>query len=374
MADHALVSAIIADLMTAQSNCALYSPAHETVLHYTRKAAFSMGEAWDDAGELALTVLGSSLFIGDDKFTGKGAHIAGFLRKLRRKGVEKVIFRDGLDAPELTGFVTGIAMAEGKPASTDHVAVGVVEIKVAGGGGGTDVSALMDEEIAKLKQVHADFARFGRLDMVGVEDIVAGFLTTLKQESNVLKVVSPVKSYSEYTFTHTSNVSVLSIFQAQSLGVKGEALHEVGMAGLLHDFGKMFVPTGILEKPGKLTDEEFEIMRNHTVYGARYLSALDDVPGMAVIAAYEHHMKFNGTGYPDTLRRDRHQHIIAQIISVADFYDALRTDRPYRKALPVPTVIKFMREGYGTDFNPILVDNFVKTLTEIGAFTDAPQG
>jgi HD-GYP domain-containing protein (c-di-GMP phosphodiesterase class II) len=134
------------------------------------------------------------------------------------------------------------------------------------------------------------------------------------------------------------------------------------------------VPNEILDKPGKLDDREWDIMRNHTVYGATYLSSMQDVPKLAVIAAYEHHMKFDGTGYPEPLRRGRQQHIISQIVAISDFFDALRTERPYRKALEPPVVIGIMEESKEKDFNPVLVDNFLRALEEVGGLpAPAPQ-
>jgi HD-GYP domain-containing protein (c-di-GMP phosphodiesterase class II) len=205
--------------------------------------------------------------------------------------------------------------------------------------------------------------------MVGLEDVVVSFITTLKQEANVLKVVSPIKSHSEYTYAHNTNVAVLSIFQAETLGVQHDLLHDIGMAGLLHDIGKMFVASEVLEKEAKLNDEEWVQMKKHPVYGAMYLATLPDIPKYALVAAYEHHMKFNGLGYPATRRKGRTQHIISQIIAISDFFDALRTDRPYRKALDVPVIVGIMNDSSGKDFNPLLVENFLRSLKKVSVLS-----
>ena len=231
-----------------------------------------------------------------------------------------------------------------------------------------DVSSVIDEDIEKLKEIDEELSKFGQMNMVGLEDVVASFISTMKEEANVLRVISPVKSFSNYTFTHTTNVTLLSVFQAESLGMKGDVLHEIGLAGLLHDVGKMYVPKEILDKPGKLTDEEFDVIRSHTTLGAKYLAGFEDVPKLGVIAAYEHHMKYNGTGYPDSIRRDRHQHIVSQIIAVADFYEALRAERPYRAGMETRKILGFMEEGAGTDFNPLLVNNFIRALREVSEY------
>lgn len=365
MSDH--VTGIITDFMTALSNCSLYSSGHESVAEHSERAVRGMGRFFDEADDLSFTILGESFLVNDIRYKGRSAHLTSFMKRLRRNGIEKVVFKKGISGRELAAFISSLASASAVPKSMPHIAIGMMEVRFAEGEG-ADVSSLVEEEVEKLREVDEELTKFKRLNMVGLEEIVANFISTMKQEANVLKVISPLKSFSNYTFNHTTNVTILSIFQAESLGIKGDILHEIGIAGLLHDVGKMFVPKEVLDKPGKLTDEEFDLMRSHTVLGAKYLAGQEDVPKLGVIAAYEHHMKFNGTGYPDSIRRDRRQHIISQIISVADFFEALRAERPYRKGMETKVIIGFMEEGVGTDFNPLLIKNFVRTLKEVRAF------
>jgi HD-GYP domain-containing protein (c-di-GMP phosphodiesterase class II) len=361
-------STVISHIITALSNCALYSSEHSAVGAYSRRAVDDMAPFFEDGGDLSFTILGDSLFVNEDKVPDKSGHITKFVKVLRRKGVEKVIFTSSIEPGELAAFVESMASASKVPASTGSLKVGVVEVRLSTGEG-VDISSVMDEDIEKLREVHEGLSKFKTLDMVGLEDIVASFISTFRQEANALNIISPLKTYDDYTFTHTANVSVLSIFQAQSVGIQGEMLHEVGLAGLLHDVGKQFVPLEILNKPGKLDDREWDYMRNHTVLGAKYLSSLKDSPKLAIIAAYEHHLKFDGSGYPVTQRRDKNQHLISQIIAISDFFDALRTERPYRKAMPIEKIVSIMEEGTGSDFNPVLVKNFVRTLIQVGEFT-----
>ncbi|HJW29966.1 MAG TPA: HD domain-containing phosphohydrolase, partial [Saprospiraceae bacterium] len=96
-----------------------------------------------------------------------------------------------------------------------------------------------------------------------------------------------------------------------------------------------------------------------------YLCALPDVPKLAMIAAFEHHMRFDGNGYPSTRRKNNKQHIVSQMVAIADFFDALRTERPYRKAMDIAMIIGLMKEGVGKEFNPLLVENFCAGLDRI---------
>ncbi|MHB8881251.1 MAG: HD-GYP domain-containing protein [Thermodesulfovibrionales bacterium] len=355
------ISELIGHLMTAISSCSLYSEIHPVVREFSVKALDILAGLY--AGDsINITLIGDSLIFNDIPFVEKGVHISNFIKRLKRKKIDRIIIKRSPDIGEVLSFVISLTGREKVP-STDHISVGVIEIRLKGSG--TDAAALLDSGISKVRETLSGLTRFRKLDMVGLEDAVIDFLSVLKKELNVLRIVSPVKSHNEYTYVHATNVSVLTIFQAEALGFKGENLRDIGLAGLLHDVGKMFVSNTVLDKQGKLDEEEWNEMRMHPVYGALYLSKLPDTQPLAAIVAFEHHMKYNGTGYPDTKRSGRNQHIVSQMVAIADFFDALRTERPYRKPLPVPAIISMMQEGSGKDFNPMLVENFLSSLSLI---------
>jgi response regulator RpfG family c-di-GMP phosphodiesterase len=129
----------------------------------------------------------------------------------------------------------------------------------------------------------------------------------------------------------------------------------------------MFVPAEVLDKRTQLDLHEWNSMKRHPIYGARYLSTLHDVPKLAIIVAFEHHIKFDGSGYPDPGHGGKGQHPISQMVALSDFFDALRTERPYRKPVEVGSIVNLLKEGAGKDFNPFLVDNFIGALRAINA-------
>lgn len=355
----------IADIMTAVSNCSLYSKNHPSVRHLSENAVKTLEELYSD-DTVDLTILGDSIIFNNVPFTGKTVHMLNFMKKLRRKGIEKIVFAKGVTTDELMSLISELTLSDKVSAAYEHISTGAVQVKLKAEG--TGVETIVEENRSKVKEVYHGLSRFKSIDMVGLEDVVISFISTLRKEANVLNLVSPVKSYSEYTYAHTTNVAVLSMFQAEALGLKGEILHDIGLAGLLHDVGKMLIPREIIDKQAKLTKAEWLEIERHPVNGAILLSSLPDVPDVAVIATYEHHMKFNGSGYPDTKRRGKKQHLISQIISIADFFDALRTERSYRKALSVPIIMGLIKESAGRDFNPLLVENFFNAFRKIRAF------
>jgi HD-GYP domain-containing protein (c-di-GMP phosphodiesterase class II) len=133
------------------------------------------------------------------------------------------------------------------------------------------------------------------------------------------------------------------------------------MAGLLHDLGKVKVPADILNKPGKLTDEERAVMNSHTTEGARLILEAEEQLDLAAVVAYEHHIRIDGKGYPK-LRYQRDCHEASNLVHVCDVFDALRTHRPYREAWPTERALKIIEEGAGPEFDARIAVAFVQMM------------
>jgi HD-GYP domain-containing protein (c-di-GMP phosphodiesterase class II) len=352
---------LIAYVMTALSKYTLYSKEHPAIRSISEKAVDLLKELYREE-KFSLAVLGENLVVNDAPFALKSIHLNSFMNRLLRNGIDKIVITEGATAGEIQGFISELARNEGISGTYPHIATGIVEVKTKSDH--LALSAMMDENRSRVKETFQGVSRSRTLDMRELENSVLSFISTLRQGINVLRLISPVKSHSEYTFAHATNVAVLSLFQAESLGLKGELLHDICIAGLLHDIGKIFVSVELIDKQTKLDETEWGKMKSHPFYGALYLSKLPDTPKIAVIAAYEHHMRFDGKGYPDTKKRNKKQHIISQIIAVSDFFDALRTERSYRKALEVPVITGIMKEAAGKDLNPVLVENFFRVLVK----------
>jgi HD-GYP domain-containing protein (c-di-GMP phosphodiesterase class II) len=129
----------------------------------------------------------------------------------------------------------------------------------------------------------------------------------------------------------------------------------------MHDAGKLFIPGEILNKPGKLTEKERTIIESHTTKGARYIIGLENIPRIAVLGALEHHIKYDGTGYP-LIRKNWNPNLVSQMIAVADVFDALRSRRSYSEPKSTEQIISILTKEKGTAFNPFLVDHFIKLL------------
>lgn len=358
-------SKFLSYIVAAMAQCSLYSNEHPAVVDLSDKAFALLDELYFN-DSLSITLLGGTFIFNDMNISEKGIYMEKFMKRLKTKGIEKIIIRKGIRTEELTRFITRMASREERPISSDHIVVGTVHVKFTSAE--EDASTIMDTNIPRLKDIFQDVSRFKKLDIAGLEDAVLGFISAIKKEANVLRILSHVKSHSEYTYVHSSNVAVLTLFQAEHLGLKGENLREAGIAGLLHDAGKMFVSKEVLQKQTGLNEVEWNEIKRHPFYGAMYLSSFDDISRLAMVVAFEHHLKFDGSGYPDTKWRSRKQHIVSQIVAISDSFDVLRINKPYGEGLEVNTLVGFLKKSAGKDFNPVLVDNFVSALKKIGAF------
>ncbi|MDP3430491.1 MAG: HD domain-containing protein, partial [Desulfomicrobium sp.] len=152
---------------------------------------------------------------------------------------------------------------------------------------------------------------------------------------------------------------------AQQMGMPEAEVQDVFLAALLHDVGKIGIPDSILFKPAKLTDEEFSIIKTHTVIGHSILKASHRrIMRTAATIALQHHEHWDGGGYPHGLVEDE-THIFGRITALADVFDALSCDRVYKKAWPLSEVVEYLREKRGRQFDPVLVDIFLENLDEI---------
>lgn len=185
------------------------------------------------------------------------------------------------------------------------------------------------------------------------------------QKEIVEKLGEVIESRSKETVVHVKRVGMISYLLARAYGLSEEESVLVKSASPMHDVGKIGIPDSILLKPGKLTEDEFEIMKRHAKIGYDILrNSKRDVLKASAIIAYQHHEKWNGKGYPNALKGEE-IHIYARIVALADVFDALSQDRVYKKAWPLQQIIELIQNERGEHFDPTLVDLFFDNLEEI---------
>lgn len=171
-----------------------------------------------------------------------------------------------------------------------------------------------------------------------------------------------VKTHDNYTFLHSLNTGIMSVFFGMNLGYKKWVVRDLGIAGMLHDIGKIKVPTAIINKVGKLTDEEFEVMKKHPLYGSEMLKKSMKIPIRAIEAVEQHHEKINGKGYPYGLQGNQICKF-GKIVGICDVYDAVTSDRSYRRKFQPNQAYELILSGAGTQFDEDLVRNFKNTFS-----------
>jgi putative nucleotidyltransferase with HDIG domain len=229
-----------------------------------------------------------------------------------------------------------------------------------------------DETVGIVKDSFSKMRFFKEVPLAAMRELASNSVEPLINATGVINHIHMVRRQDDYTFHHSINVAVICGVLGKWLGYSGVELRELVLAGLLHDIGKTQIPLEILNKPGKLTDDEMEIMRLHTTRGYQLVRNTPDIPGGVIYSVFQHHERFDGSGYPLGVRGEQ-IHRYAKIIAVADIYDAMTSDRVYhRKVTPFAVVEMIVGEMFnkldpeiGMVFLNNVRDYFVGNIVEL---------
>lgn len=223
----------------------------------------------------------------------------------------------------------------------------------------------LQEEADAVRWMHQEVQDTATLPLMEAEAVVRSLSVAMHSDSQMIIPLLQLKEFDQYTTTHSTNVAVLAMALAEYLELGAKDVRNYGVAGLLHDLGKVRVPKEILVKPGKLTEQERDVMRLHPEDGARIILQRESKLDLAATVAYEHHIVLNGTGYPH-LHYPRNCHHASHLVHICDFYDALRTNRPYRGAWESEKVLSYIEAGIGREFEETAARAFVAMMQKWG--------
>jgi HD-GYP domain-containing protein (c-di-GMP phosphodiesterase class II) len=192
-------------------------------------------------------------------------------------------------------------------------------------------------------------------------DLSKEIMDEMISKKNVLINLVDIKSLDNYTYQHSVNVALLSLVLGIKLKLSKYELYNLCVGAILHDIGKVFIPTEILLKKDKLTDSEFELIKEHTFRGYEYLKTSPDIPATARIVVLQHHEKVNGKGYPEMRKKDEINKL-SKIVAITDVYDALTSDRAYRRAMSPNEAIEYIMASGESHFDFEMVKVFAKTI------------
>ena len=225
------------------------------------------------------------------------------------------------------------------------------------------IAYTLQDDIETIEWMHQQVQDEGEIPMLEAEMVVRSLSTAMHSQEDMILPLLQLKEFDQYTTTHSTNVAVLAMALAEYVGLQGQDVRVMGVAGLLHDLGKVRIPKDLLTKPGAFTDEERLVMQRHPGEGARIILDRDVRLEVPAIVAYEHHIMLNGGGYP-SMHYARPTHIASRLVHVCDVYDALCTDRPYRGAWPSERAIALIEENTGSDFDPRFAVPFTQMIRQ----------
>ncbi|MET0008813.1 MAG: HD-GYP domain-containing protein [Candidatus Thiodiazotropha sp. 6PLUC9] len=213
-----------------------------------------------------------------------------------------------------------------------------------------------------ITNIMADVRLGKQVDTEQVSPVVEQMLGTIFRNQDAFLGLTRIRDMDQYTFEHSISVSALMIAFAKKLGLDESVIWEVGVGGILHDIGKLQVPEKILNKPGRLTEDEFSIMRGHVGFGTRLVDETDAIPKNALRVLLQHHERLNGTGYPGRLSGEEIS-LYGKMAAIVDVYDAITSDRVYHKGKMPSVVLRQLIEWSGEGvFDQELVQRFIQCV------------
>ena len=293
--------------------------------------------------------------------------------RLAEAGVGRMEFERRMSRDEFDGFLDEVQARLTPPTAETSAQRQMRDLGVRFGAVGLDVDPVLPppvvltggqdliDEVDTLHWVQSEVGAGRGIPMLEAEAVVRSLSIAMHADSGLLLPLLELKEFDQYTTTHSLNVSVLAMALAQSLALTPREVRAMGVSGLLHDVGKTRIPLSVLTKPGKLTDDEREIMNRHPGDGARLILQGDADLELAAVVAYEHHIMLDGGGYP-RLHFCRGCAFGSRLVHVCDVYDALSTKRPYRDAWPQEKTLTYLEERAGTEFDPHLVSVFARMI------------
>lgn len=376
----------ISSFIAIISNARLYSPGHSVVIQAVGALQKTLKELFEYRNEISFSIIEEELYVDNIPLLEQSEIWEKFLDECKKHTINRITFHKGVGDKEILEFISLIntepSVLEGKG--------GLANVLQSGGGAYIAVSKVVpvsrseegmsikdvaersikhDEESRKLfygaiegiQEIMSDVQYNRKPNLGKIHDIVQSMISKIVVDKGLLLSLATMKNYDEYTFDHSVNVLIFSLCIGQILAFNQAQLNKLGIAAFLHDVGKVNIPPQIVKKQAALTEDEWKQIRKHPVEGARLLSSIQGLDKLAMTVAFEHHIRYNFSGYP-TLKHKRPLHPFSKIVHIADVYDAATSKRVYHKPMSPDKVVNLLLEKRGTYFDSALVKVFVKMI------------
>lgn len=345
-------------------------------------------QMWTAEGDFKLQALGDFLYVNHQRLRVDASSYPSYqflIDEFRTRGLSGFVFTGKVSPPEVKKFVRLFLDVDAKAAdpfdefaealsklSVQHLVPLRAVVPAAGRIGAEEVrdsrkaaKRTFYRAIESARTVMLSARDHKPIDLRKAKRAVQGIVDLILEEEFSLFGLTAIKNHDEYTFQHCVNVSILSIALGQRLGLSKKLLGELGVAAILHDLGKATIPPWVLNKPGKLTAEEWKLMMDHPVQGVKMIAkmrGLNELALRAMIVAFEHHLNYDQSGYPRIGNRLK-QSLFSRIVSIADCFDAMTAHRAYRRTpfTPYEALHQMIAENR-EKFDPLLLKAFINTV------------
>jgi HD-GYP domain-containing protein (c-di-GMP phosphodiesterase class II) len=348
-----------------------YPSGHPTIVQPIEKSLKILQPFLTAKGQLVLAILNKTLVIDRQPFYQTHPAIEELIQRMEKRGIQGFTFNNGITSQEVIQFFQmlleepqnlekkGGIEAELRARRISHIA--------------TKRLTLVDEKIEeKAKRVYSDArgvileimkqSRLGNVPRAKeAVEIVQSMSELILADKNALLGLTMIQDHDEYTFNHCVNVGILSLALGDTLKLQGKTLNDVGLAGFLHDVGKTYIPRELVTKPAKLGEQEWEVMKKHSLYSSEIVCRMEGMSEMTITTVLYHHTQYNLKGYPP-LTKGKEQPPGSRIVAIADCYDSMTTLRPYQRRFDPKETLDIMMKMVGEHFDPKFFKAFIKTL------------
>jgi putative nucleotidyltransferase with HDIG domain len=350
---------ILKTINAALKSRKLYPPGHPAINTPAVKTHELLGGALQTKGTIAIGMVHEALVFEGDPIENSEKLYPDLIEYMTDKNVDAIIFEKGFAIEEITGLFDILSgeqvQGEGLEKALKEKGVTRITLKSIPVGH-RNVLEIYNGAIDAVKNVMSE-VRMGKIPRSEpVKNIVAEIADSVLDDPNAMLGLTMIKNYDDYLFNHSVNVSVLALSLARTMNLAPNDLHDVGVAALLHDVGKTGVSEDIIRKPGGLSSEEWEKVKEHPVMGANIVKRMDGIEEHISTMVLEHHVKQDHSGYPKT---EAQLHPYSQILTICDAYDALTTLRVYQTPNNPVEAVKIMMNLSGRHFDPDTLKSFL---------------
>lgn len=316
-------------------------------------------------GEAIITLLGDSIYLGRSLLPHTSLEFSNLLRTLQSRGIQSITLMSpvaGADMADLGAFVAGLSgdvPAEGTVRLNESpFSRSDLEVDATGG-----LRRSYARSLDVLRGMAAAIQGEEEFDLSGAAWAVEQLVEQTVSQPTAALLLSTMKSHDEYTFFHSVNVCILSIAMGRMIGLPEDQMSALAMGALLHDIGKVRVAPSILQFPGRLDTVQWRQIKMHPQEGAAsILAAAAPYQEIAATVAFEHHARYDGSGYPAAGKRGHDLHFYSRLVATTDTYDAITTRRSYRRAETPNRALHVLLTGAGNFYDPEFVHAFIEMV------------